>query len=74
MKLKNKNFKHKHKRPISIKDVDINKTLVPNKVSFGKNCFKCFTANKDEKNNNNNKNKKIKWLCRFLPKFRLLGN
>ena len=30
---------HQHKRPISIKNIDINKTLVFNKVSFGKKGF-----------------------------------
>ena len=32
LKLKNK----QHKRPISIKNVDINKIVVSNRVSFGK--------------------------------------
>ena len=27
---------HQHKRPISIKNIDINKTVVSNKVSFDK--------------------------------------
>ena len=30
---------HQHKRPISIKNIDINKILVFNKVSFGKKGF-----------------------------------
>ena len=55
--------KHKfrqYKRPISIKNVDINKTVVSNKVSFGKKGFKYFIGYKDAK--------KVKPLCRFLPK------
>ena len=31
---------HQHKGPISIKNVDIDKIVVSNKVSFGKNGFK----------------------------------
>ena len=33
---------HKPKRHISIKNIDINKTIVSNKVSFGKKGFKYF--------------------------------
>ena len=33
---------HHHKRSISIKNVDINKIVVSNKVSFGKKGFKYF--------------------------------
>ena len=33
---------HKHRRPISIKNISINKIVVSNKVSFGKNGFKYF--------------------------------
>ena len=33
---------HQHKSPISIALLDINKTVVSNKVSFGKTNFKCF--------------------------------
>ena len=33
---------HQHKRPISIKNIDINKIVVSNKVSFGKKSFKYF--------------------------------
>ena len=31
---------HQHKRPISIKNIDINKIVVSNKVSFSKKSFK----------------------------------
>ena len=37
----------KHKRPISIKIVDINKIVVSNKVTFGKEGFKYFLGYKD---------------------------
>ena len=40
---------HQHKRPILIKDVDINKIVVSNKVFFGKKGFKYFIAYKDTK-------------------------
>ena len=51
---------HQHKAPISIKNIDINKIVVTNKVSFGKKAFKYFIGYKDSK--------KIKPLCIFLPK------
>ena len=38
---------HQHKEPISIKNIDINKTVVSNKVSFDKKRFKCFICYKD---------------------------
>ena len=50
LKSKNKNF-------ISIKNIDVNKTVGSNNVSFGK---KCFIGYKDAK--------KIRSLCIFLPK------
>ena len=40
---------HKHERPISIKNIDINRILVPNKVSFGKKGFNYFIRYKDAK-------------------------
>ena len=40
---------HQHKRPISIKNLDINKIVVPNKVSLGKKGFKYFIGYKDAK-------------------------
>ena len=40
---------HKHRRPISIKNIDINKIVISNKVSFGKNGFKYFIGRKDAK-------------------------
>ena len=33
---------HQHKELISIKNLDINKIVVSNKVSFSKKGFKCF--------------------------------
>ena len=41
---------HQHKRPISIKNIDSDKTVVSNKVPFGKNGFKYFIGYKDAKN------------------------
>ena len=38
---------HQHKRPISIKNIDINKIVLSNKVSFGKTGFKYFIDYKD---------------------------
>ena len=42
---------HQHKRPITIKRIDINKIVVSNKVSFGKKGFKYFTGYKGAKKN-----------------------
>ena len=53
---------HQHKRAISIKNIDINKIVVSNKVSFGKKGFEYFITCKDAKN--------IRPLCIFLPKMR----
>ena len=50
---------HQHKRPTSIKNADVIKIVVSNKVSFWKKGFKYFIGYKD--------NKKIKPLCIFLP-------
>ena len=41
---------HQDKRPISIKDVDISKTVASNKPSLGKKGFEYFIGNKDAKN------------------------
>ena len=41
---------HQHKRPFSIKNIDSDKTVVSNKVPFGKNGFKYFIGYKDAKN------------------------
>ena len=38
---------HQHKEPISIKNIDINKVLVSNKVFFGEKAFKYFIGYKD---------------------------
>ena len=43
-----------------LKNIDINKTVVSNQVSFGKEDFKCFIWYKD--------GKQITALCTFLPK------
>ena len=50
---------HQHERPTSIKNADVIKIVVSNKVSFRKKGFKYFIGYKD--------NKKIKPLCIFLP-------
>ena len=55
--------KHKftyHKNLILIYDIDINKIIVSNKVSFGERGFKYFIGYKD--------NKKVRLLCIMLPK------
>ena len=51
---------YQHKGAISIKNVDIDKMIVSNKVPFGKKGFKYFIGYKDAKKN--------KPLCVFLPK------
>ena len=55
---KNKKF-HQYKRPFSIKNIDNNKIVVSNKVSFGKMGLKYFIGYKDSK--------KIRPLCKFFP-------
>ena len=40
---------HKHKRPISMKNIDFNKIVVSNKDSFGKKGFKYFIGYEDAK-------------------------
>ena len=40
---------HQYKRPISIKNIDINTIVVSNKVSFGKKGFRYFIGYKDAK-------------------------
>ena len=50
---------HQYKSPILIDNIDVNKIVVFNKISFGKKYFKCFIVYKDAK--------KIRPLCRFLP-------
>ena len=40
---------HQYKRPISIDNKDVNKIVVSNKISFGKNGFKYFIGYKDAK-------------------------
>ena len=51
---------HQHKIPISIKNIDISKTVVSNKISFDKKRFRYFIGYKNTK--------KIQPLCIFLPK------
>ena len=46
---------HQHKKPVSINNIDINKIVVSNKVSFGRTGFKYFIGYKDA-------------LCIFLSK------
>ena len=50
---------HRHKRPISIKNIDINKPVVSYKVTFGKKGLKYFISYQDAK--------KVRPLCIFLP-------
>ena len=40
---------HQHKRPISIKNRDVNKIVVSNKISFCKKRFNYFIGYKDAK-------------------------
>ena len=40
---------HQHRGPISMKNIDINKVVVSNKVSFGEKGFKYFIGYKDAK-------------------------
>ena len=40
---------HQHKRPILIKNIDINKIVLSNKVSFGKKGFKYCIGYKNAK-------------------------
>ena len=42
---------YQHKRPTSKINIDINKIVVSNKVSFGKKFFKYFIGCKDDKKN-----------------------
>ena len=65
LKSKNKKF-HQHKRPISIKNIDINNIVVSSKVSFCKKGLKYFIGYKDTK--------KIRPLCIFLPKMSAYRN
>ena len=47
---------HQHKRPISIRNIDINKIVVSNKVSFSKKGFKYFIGCKNAK----------KWIFMYI--------
>ena len=58
MKTKKQKF-HQLKEPISIKNIDINKMIVSNKISYGKKGFKYLIGYKNAK--------KIRPLCIFLP-------
>ena len=44
-----KNKFHQQKSPLSIKNIDINKIIVSNKVSIGQKDFKYFIGYKDAK-------------------------
>ena len=50
---------HQCKSPISINDIDINEVVVSSKFPFGKQDFKYFIGQKD--------NKETKPLCIFFP-------
>ena len=47
-KIKKQNF-HQYQRPISIDNIDANKIVVSNKVSFDKNRFQYFIGYKNTK-------------------------
>ena len=51
---------HQYKKPIFTDDTNINKTVISNKLPFGKQDFKYFIGYKD--------GKKIIPLCIFCPK------
>ena len=51
---------HQLKCPFSIENIDIDKTVVSNKVSCSKKCFKYVIGYKDAQ--------KARPLCIFLPK------
>ena len=51
---------HQHESLVLINDIDINKTVVSNKIPLGKQDFKYFTGYKDAT--------KIKPLCIFCPR------
>ena len=48
IEIQNQKF-HQHKGPILINNIDINKILVSNKVSFGEKGLKYFIGYKDAK-------------------------
>ena len=48
IEIQKQNF-HQHKEPIFIKNININKIVVSNKVSFGKKGFKYFIGYTDAK-------------------------
>ena len=66
-----KNKFHQQKSPLSIKNIDINKIIVSNKVSIGQKDFKYFIGYKDAKklkintNFHNNKIPKESSQCMF---------
>ena len=51
---------HKRKSPILIDNIGVNKIVVSNKISLGKDDLKYFIGYKDAR--------KIRSLCIFLPK------
>ena len=60
MILKLKNTFHQHESPILMNNIDINKIVVSNKITVGKQDFKYLIGYKDVK--------KIRPLCIFLSK------
>ena len=51
---------HQYKSPIWISNMDISKTVVPNRVPFGKKDFKYFIGYEEDK--------KVRFLCIMLSK------
>ena len=58
-------FKNISKYLIDINNVDIDKILISNKISFGSKGFQCFIGYKDDN--------RIKPLCMVLPKISRYG-
>ena len=52
---------HTLKNPISICDINVDRTVIPNKVLFGKNAFKYFIGYEND-------DEKLMLLCIMLPK------
>ena len=60
MILKKKHTFHQYQSPILIDNINVNKIVVSNTISFSKNDFKHFIGHKDAKN--------IRLLCIFFQK------
>ena len=52
---------YRYKNPVPLKDVDIEKLLISNKISFGDKNYKCFIGYLDNDN-------KVKLIHIMLPK------